>query len=794
MKRIKFLGTLTCVGMLACGMPVMAAPLSEDGLNVKLVQDGGILQNVNEKISTEKFAADGVNTLRVFPEKYDLRNVDGKSYVTPIKFQNPWGTCWAFSSIASLESSVIMQGAGTAEDVDYSEKAIVWYGGQLQKGENDTGKKEGVEYISADSSQVYNAGGRIFSASTQMSSWIGTSTEEQVPYQNKEETMESIFLNGKEVYYYDPLGDWTLDDTHLYDRAYQLKNTQYVCGYTDLVSGGLEEDDVNRYIQNNTIPQIKTLLTDRGAVAISFCADESSPDDVGNSTSSYFNEEHNAQYNPDRGQANHGVTIVGWDDNYSKENFSITPPGDGAWIVKNSWSDAWGDQGYFYLSYYDSTISEYESLEADVGSAGYSSYDHNYQYDYLGNKSIVNNSVESIVSNTLAKMDRDVKAANIFQAKGNETLRAVGLNDNICINENATIVTEIYKLKDNSNPENGELVSSQTDTISNLVYSTIELKQPVELKEGEYFSVVQSIYTASGLPGVPVEIGTSEPINVASYDGNTYQISYVANCEPGQSFLWGLNGLLEDKDEEQKWQDVTDDELQELFKIPVGTDESDGYTVLGNAMIKAYTVDTDTTLSMSNHKVDILCYDSSGTEIARLKNVDIGALPDLPWNTDSIAFALQEDNGDSLAVKLDSVLINGQEKISREKFENADAAELVLSGLDRGESANRTYPVSLTFEKQPETEPEDGSKDPTRPGDSAGGETTDVPEQGNKYEADDVSGTPHIQGKDEVQGEAVEASRTGDAGDAFAWGIFGVSAAALSVVLAIVRKRNCRLQ
>lgn len=36
---------------------------------------------------------------------------------------------------------------------------------------------------------------------------------------------------------------------------------------------------------------------------------------------------------------NHAVTIVGWDDNYPKENFAADnpPQGDGAWIIRNSW-------------------------------------------------------------------------------------------------------------------------------------------------------------------------------------------------------------------------------------------------------------------------------------------------------------------------------------------------------------------------------------------------------------------------------------------------------------------------
>ncbi len=51
----------------------------------------------------------------------------------------------------------------------------------------------------------------------------------------------------------------------------------------------------------------------------------------------------------------HGVLIIGWDDNYSKDNFVYEKPEkDGAWLVLNSWGSSWGNNGTGWISYEDS--------------------------------------------------------------------------------------------------------------------------------------------------------------------------------------------------------------------------------------------------------------------------------------------------------------------------------------------------------------------------------------------------------------------------------------------------------
>lgn len=137
-----------------------------------------------------------------------------------------------------------------------------------------------------------------------------------------------------------------------------------------------------------------------------------------------------AWYNDEYHYADHTVVLVGWDDDYPKENFAEgkQPEQDGAWLVQNSWGTGWGDDGYFWISYEDASLESgptYRLEEAD-------NYAANYQYDTIG-WCLSFNTLEDGEEDL--EQARNITAANIFTAQEQEQLEAVFLLYYRCPNQ-----------------------------------------------------------------------------------------------------------------------------------------------------------------------------------------------------------------------------------------------------------------------------------------------------------------------------------------------------------------------
>lgn len=125
-------------------------------------------------------------------------------------------------------------------------------------------------------------------------------------------------------------------------------------------------------VQDNNL--IKEAILKYGAVEASYYSNHGGLNYNDSSHSQYYIGEHD----PD-----HSICVVGWDDNYSKSNFLLTPPGDGAFIVQNSWGTEWGENGFFYISYYDKTFATSINPIA-FAIKNNNTYDMNYQNEISG--------------------------------------------------------------------------------------------------------------------------------------------------------------------------------------------------------------------------------------------------------------------------------------------------------------------------------------------------------------------------------------------------------------------------
>lgn len=178
----------------------------------------------------------------------------------------------------------------------------------------------------------------------------------------------------------------------------------------------------------------------------------------------------------------HAVTIVGYDDDYAVSNFreDNAPPGPGAWIVRNSWDDDWGDNGYFYLSYYDRTIAAPETFEyvTDIDAMSASEM-FVYQYDYMP---------ATTIHSTVTK--EPVYLANEFVVEDDAVLSYVSA---MTANFNTNVTVAVYLLnEDAASPIDGKLLDVRTVNYPFAGYHRIALNQHYVLSAGTRISVVQT--------------------------------------------------------------------------------------------------------------------------------------------------------------------------------------------------------------------------------------------------------------------------------------------------------------
>ena len=234
------------------------------------------------------------------------------------------------------------------------------------------------------------------------------------------------------------------------------------------------------------------------------------------SESVYYNRTTNSYCYIGDEKPNHDSVIIGWDDNYSKDNFNMGLEGDGAFICTNSWGEDFGDQGYFYVSYYDTNIGVHNIVYTGVEPAD--NYDHNYQSDLCGWVGQIGYGRDS------------AWFANAYTAGKGENLEAAGF---YATDQNTDY--EIYvarHLGEKADQTFGQRVKMAEGRLRYAGFYTIPLDQKIVLDDGEKFAIIVKITTPGTVHPVAIEydagdgmaeIDLSDGEGYLSFDGDKWE-------------------------------------------------------------------------------------------------------------------------------------------------------------------------------------------------------------------------------------------------------------------------------
>ena len=386
------------------------------------------------------------------PAYYDLRltnPTDRTSSVTTsiipaIRDQGIYDTCWAFASIASLETSLNqqLQKAGLGPVDRLSERYLAWltYAAPVNGGGDGY-----VQFSNTAITTVYDVfeqGGNSLNSSNVLVRY-GVAYNSECPYDltpNTSPDMQGASLSGRGTALHDfYLTDDLFNQTHLRDR----------------------------------IAYYKQFLQNEGCLNITINAsltESVKEQDFYTSTVSY---------------TNHGVVVIGWDDAYTITDTSGKVH-TGAWLVRNSWGTgdskggSIGDKGYYYLSYDDANAFSDASFRAETDWGRYTTV----------NSAALGAANASADFHPFLRPTGGCKIANRLTSGASQLLKAIGFT--------VTDDSMSYKLDislKGETPDNTTTIYTQSGTFGAdgtakyRGYRTVDLNKFVYLPEGQNYLV-----------------------------------------------------------------------------------------------------------------------------------------------------------------------------------------------------------------------------------------------------------------------------------------------------------------
>lgn len=502
--------------------------------------------------------------------KYDLRNVIPNNII--VKDQQGVNACWAFAATSSLETNLAManykNNTNASKVYDFSERHMAYSSTRnfANGGVNPYGFNTKI-----------SNGGTWKMASSYLTNGSGAVDESSMPFVNSEDDINLSEIQNKtvtsEVYDTVEFPDYQKQDTE--EKKQEVMNS------------------VKKHIQNY------------GSVYAPLHADRSSTE----GGQACYNSKTASKYCNDSKThpMNHAISIIGWDDNYSKDNFAEgeRPSSNGAWIAKNSWGNTdklsltalknqafennreecinngynsaeeipndklnvndvpvtnykiEGDtvyipiagNGYIYISYEDCNVSN--GMCGIVKATDKVNYKNIYQYDELGTSlELTIGSPAVMVANIFDKKDSDKEFISQvgFQSTGTYTYKVYVNPNGPSTNKNDL---QLVQLRD-----------GESETV-NAGYHTFEFEKPIRIR-GSQYAVVVEIDSTGNDTSIGMESRTETKNNWYDY----------VKTETGKCFLSVTNNL-----NNANWVDMG--KLTDTFKDA---------KYVGDSTIKAFTV------------------------------------------------------------------------------------------------------------------------------------------------------------------------------------------------------------
>lgn len=443
-------------------------------------------------------------------------NLYDEGRMTPAKSQGSTGLCWAFGTLSTVESSILTSGLAKQNEIDLSEGALAYYMYPLLEDFENNGTGDGL-YIKQGSPSV----------NFYMSCFYGG--DPRLAF--------SMFANG-EALINESISPISTDNVHL---KKSLDNFMDAVNDGNIVRDSKEWllTDWNTFDEASPEEMKRAIYKYGGLNAGIFCKLDGLVKhfDTGEPTSYYSGVDPNAV------ETNHCVVLIGWDDDYSRDNFGkCKPEHNGAWLALDSTDGLSDDSGLMYISY-DDFIEGYWTTKMCLRN----DYGDILHYDYCSLDALkINNNYTTV--------------ANIFTAPSNKNLKAIGATT---LADNQYIEIKIF-LNPSEKPDDGHLIFTQKECPHRKGYHVINLDKPVELSEGKTFSIVVTYYVdpnggeQSG--SAPVESEHFKDFEISP--SLKYKSEFRITVHPGESFII----------QDGKWHDLADKETAKLLgkDYPIG--------------------------------------------------------------------------------------------------------------------------------------------------------------------------------------------------------------------------------